>query len=300
MNINGKKHITEVWPGPMEGVMKSAFLRTTAQLKLVSRWMTPFFRVTTHVPTKKHIEEFLEPFLDSGLPVSGQIMGTDAKLLAETAKTMLSFGCFEVNFNCGCPSARVVSGNAGGGALKDLQKLSVILTHLRQNIPAGQFSIKSRIGYDRLQTEEVLQTLISNGQPDKLSIHCRSVKELYNPVIDKFARFENIIKSVKNCGMETEKLILNGDIDSVETAVKLAERAGSCGIMCARPWMNDPGLLKRIEGETITDDEDLKNTFFETFKTFNSSTGAELEIARMLWGGNSERFRSLLTGRHDK
>ena len=100
--------------------------------------------------------------------------------------------------------------------------------------------------------------------------------------------------------METEQLILNGDIDSVETAVKLAEIAGSCGIMCARPWMNDPGLLKRIEGETITDDEDLKNTFFETFKTFNSSTGAELEIARMLWGGNSERFRSLLTGRYDK
>lgn len=300
MNNNGKKHFTEVWPGPMEGVMKSAFIRTVAQMKLVSRWMTPFFRVTTHVPTKKHIEEFLEPFLASGLPVSGQIMGTDAELLVETAKIMLSCGCFEVNFNCGCPSARVVSGNAGGGTLKDLQKLSDILIHLRQNIPTGQFSIKSRIGYDRLQIEKVLQTLISNGQPDRLTIHCRSVKELYNPVSDKFARFENIIKSVKNCGMETGQLILNGDIDSVETAVKVAEKAGSCGIMCARSWMNDPGLLKRIEGEYVENDENLKDIFFETFQTFNTSTGAELEIARMLWGGNSERFRNLLTGRHDK
>ena len=59
MNTDTSKHIIEVWPGPMEGVMKTPFIRTAAHLKLVSRWMTPFIRVATHVPSKKNIAEFL-------------------------------------------------------------------------------------------------------------------------------------------------------------------------------------------------------------------------------------------------
>ena len=298
MNTDTSKHITEVWPGPMEGVMKTPFIRTVAGMKLVSRWMTPFFRVTTHIPGRKLIEEFLAPFLETGLPVSGQIMGTDAVLLAETAKIMLACGCFEVNFNCGCPSARVVSGNAGGGTLKNLQTLADILKHLRQSIPAGKFSIKSRIGYDKPQTEDVLHTLITNGQPDRLTIHCRYVKELYTAVADPEQRFKKIIELVKNSGKDQPFLILNGDISSVEYAEKLAKKSGSCGIMCARSWIKDPGLLKRIEGESIADPESLRDDFFETFQTLNTAQGASLEIARMLWGAESDRFRNLLTGKH--
>ena len=298
MNINKKKHIIEVWPGPMEGVMKAPFIQTATKLNLVSRWMTPFFRVTTHIPAKKHLDEFLTPFLNTGLPISGQIMGTDAKLLAETAQIMLSLGCSEVNFNCGCPSARVVSGNAGGGALKNLQTLAGIIRYLRQNIPEGKFSIKSRIGYDRLQTDDVLHTLIAYGQPDRLTIHCRSVKELYQPVADKENRFEKIINFTKSINSKQPFLILNGDIDSVEFAKKLVQKTGNCGIMCARPWMSDPGLLKRIEGEHVADKEVLREMFFETFKTFNSAAGASLEVARMLWGVNSEQFKQQLNCKH--
>ena len=298
MNTDTSKHIIEVWPGPMEGVMKTPFIRTAAHLKLVSRWMTPFIRVATHVPSKKNIAEFLEPFLATGMPVSGQIMGTDACLLAETAKIMLSCGCFEINLNCGCPSSRVVSGNAGGGTLKNLQTLADILKHLRQNIPSGKFSIKSRIGYDKLQTEEVLNTILSNGQPDRLTVHCRYVKELYNPVTDCEQRFDKIIQCVKSSGKNQPLLILNGDIDSVSMAEKLAKKAGSCGIMCARPWMKDPGLLRRIAGYETDGKENLKEMFFETFQTMNSASGAALEVARMLWGADSERFRNMLTDKH--
>lgn len=298
MNRSIEKHTTEVWPGPMEGVMKNAFIRTVSRLDLVSRWMTPFYRVTTHVPKTRQINEFLAPFLETGLPVSGQIMGTDAAFLGETAKLMLKAGCFEVNLNCGCPSKRVVSGGAGGGALKDLQKLSYILKYLRDIVPTGKFSIKSRIGYLTPQYADVLNTIIEDGNPDRLTVHCRAVKEMYLPIDDMSERFEKVIlltESARNNGMH---LILNGDIKSEDDARALTEKCPECGIMCARSWMHDPGLLKRIEGKSVPDPQTLRKMFFETFMELNSSDGAALEVARMLWNSDSEEFRTLLNCRH--
>lgn len=292
-----ENQISEVWPGPMEGVMKTAFIETVSKLELVSRWMTPFFRVSGYVPKKRYLMEFLTPFLNTGLPVSGQLMGTDAKLLGETAKMMLDAGCFEVNLNCGCPSNRVVSGNAGGGALKDLAKLADILKHLRDTLPDGRFSVKSRIGYDFPATREVLNTIIEYGKPDRLTIHCRTTKEAYIPVPDMQERFDEVIALTSPAREQGMVLILNGDISSVETARNLAQKANGCGIMSARPWMRDLALLRRMEDKPAADEESLKEEFFDTFSTLNSAQGASLEIARLLWGSDSDKFRSMLNGK---
>ena len=36
----------EVWPGPMEGVGSDEFALAVQKLRLTSRWMTPFIRLT--------------------------------------------------------------------------------------------------------------------------------------------------------------------------------------------------------------------------------------------------------------
>ena len=282
--------IQEVWPGPMEGVMKEPFIKTVSSLKLVSRWMTPFFRVTTGVPKDKQIAAFLAPFLETGLPVSGQIMGTDRELLCKTALLMLKHGCIDVNLNCGCPSSRVVSGNAGGGALKNLASLADILKGLRDTLPAGCFSVKSRIGYQSNQSLEVIGVITENGSPDRLFIHARSVKELYLNVPDREERFSEIIRLTEQQRNNGMKLILNGDIKSVSQAEKLRE----CGVMCARYWMRDPGLLRRIEFREDKDPETSRTEFFDTFMQLNNAHGAALEITRMLWGTKSVQFKNLL------
>ena len=285
-----QKLIQEVWPGPMEGVMKEPFVRTVSELKLASRWMTPFFRVTTGVPKSRQIADFLAPFLATGLPVSGQIMGTDRELLCRTAQLMLQHGCIDVNLNCGCPSARVVSGNAGGGALKDLCRLADILKALRDALPSGCFSVKSRIGYRSVQLEEIIALITENGSPDRLFIHARSVKELYTSVPDMPERFAEIIRLTEKQRTGGMKLILNGDISSPRQAAEL----GGCGVMCARYWMRDPGLLRNIEFREQKDPETSRTEFFETFMRLNNARGAALEIARMLWGTESDQFRKLL------
>ena len=282
--------IQEVWPGPMEGVMKTPFIRTASKLKLVSRWMTPFYRVTTGVPREKQIVSFLEPFMETGLPVSGQIMGTNRDFLAKTAFLMLKCGCIDVNLNCGCPSARVVSGNAGGGALKDPDKLAEILKALRDTLPCGCFSVKCRIGYRSVESSRIIPLITENGSPDRLFVHARSVRELYSPVPDMDDRFAEIMQITEPDCAKGMKLILNGDISTE----KQAEKLSPCGVMCARYWMRDPGLLRRIEFHEEKNAETSRKEFFDTFRQLNGSPGATLEVARMLWGADSPQFRSLL------
>lgn len=294
MHNHQENNITEVWPGPMEGVMREPFVRTVSELKLASRWMTPFFRVTTHVPKKAKVAEFLQVFLETGLPVSGQIMGTHPERLAKTAQIMLELGCFDVDINCGCPSSRVISGGAGGGILRDLDLLKNILQALRSAMPPGAFSVKTRIGYDRDRSEEVLKTILENGKPDRLFVHCRTTKEMYAPVENMSGRFDKVISLTREARKDGMSLILNGDISSVQHARLLAEKAGSCGVMCARSWMRDPGLLRRIEGYNELSPEDARELFFETLKKYSPGKGALIEAARMMWGTNSDKFKSTL------
>ena len=73
-----------------------------------------------------------------------------------------------------------------------------------------------------------------------------------------------------------------------------AKKISPYGVMCARYWMRDPGLLRRIEFHEEKDAETSRKEFFDTFRQLNGSPGATLEVARMLWGADSPQFRSLL------
>ena len=72
----------ELWPGPMEGVMSPELIRAANALGLTERWMTPFLRLSTAVPGTRKLAEFAAPFLESGLPVTVQLMGNRPEVIA--------------------------------------------------------------------------------------------------------------------------------------------------------------------------------------------------------------------------
>ena len=67
----------EIWPAPMEGVMTQPLIRAASKLGLVDRWMTPFWRVTSSPVKKSKLKQWFAPFVDSGLPVTAQLMRGD-------------------------------------------------------------------------------------------------------------------------------------------------------------------------------------------------------------------------------
>lgn len=280
----------EFWPGPLEGVCRREFIRAADSLQLVEKWMTPFLRVSEAAVPLKNIREFLAPYSESGVPVYAQIMGVDPLKLAETARRLLDCQVAGINLNCGCPSRRVVNGGAGGGMLKTPDLLRKACAEIKAAIAPKEFSLKCRAGFaDFHEVEHFLPPLIADGTIDKFFFHCRTVAEQYAPVPDSAKRFE-LAAQLRG----KVPLILNGDLDDSAHSMALLLKCDAQGAMFARNWMRDPYLLRRLAGLPAPDAETGRERFFATLLAENPARGERLEVARMLWGANSEKFRLLL------
>ena len=188
----------EVWPGPMEGIGKGGFITAVNNLKLIDRWMTPFVRLSQEVPRQGKLAAFYAGFKASGVPVCVQLMGIDPGLLAQAGAVFVGFGAESININFGCPSSRVISGGAGGGALKTPEKLADFCCKVRAGLPAEiPLSVKIRSGWENCnEMEKFLPEIAASGAVDKIFFHCRTVKELYKPIEEKerYRRFRHAVE----------------------------------------------------------------------------------------------------------
>lgn len=282
--------IPEVWPGPMEGVASAAFVRAANSLGLAPRWMTPFLRLSVAMPKKKRVKDFLTPFLESGVPVTAQLMGTNAELIARAAEVCLKLGAVGINLNFGCPSRRVVNGGAGGGALRDPDRAAELLANVGERLPGVALSVKMRSGWrDFAEFDGIVDRLLATGAASKFFIHHRTVAEMYRDVPDRMARFERI--AAKCAGVS---LILNGDIADANEARELVERTGAAGVMCARVWMRDPYLLRRIEKNDAPDPKTGREIFYAELVKSGVAGGALIELAKLLFGADDPHFLKLI------
>ena len=86
-------------------------------------------------------------------------------------------------------------------------------------------------------------------------------------------------------------LIANGDICSVDEAKNVMNKTGASGVMIARPWLRDPYLLRRFFDPDTPDAEKGRGMFFEALKQSGINGGALVELAKLLWGRDSEEFQ---------
>ena len=282
----------EVWPGPMEGVASAEFVSAVNALGLVRRWMTPFLRLSAGAPGKRKVRNFLAPFLEGGVPVTAQLMGTDAGLIARTAETCLELGAAGINLNFGCPSRRVVNGGAGGGALRDPDRAAELLAAVGAALPNVELSVKMRAGYSLFsEFGELFAKLRATGVARKFFIHYRTVVEMYRDVPERRARFAAIAAAASGT-----QAILNGDISSAAEARELVESTGVAGVMCARTWMRDPFLLRRIAEDDVPGPEEGRERFYAELVRAGVAGGARIELAKLLFGADDPHFRRLVEG----
>lgn len=286
----------EVWPGPMEGVAGEIFTVTVNRLGLVDRWMTPFLRVGDAVPREKIFAAFLRPFLEGGVPVTAQLMGTCGRVLGESAAQLLKQGAAEINLNCGCPSRRVISHGGGGGALRDPEKLSALLKEMSRAAGDVRISVKMRCGFASFdETCDIICRLNDTGVVSKYFIHFRTVAEGYAAVPGREERLRTAAAAAGDI-----PVVVNGDIVSAEDGIALAAAIGAAGVMAARGWMRDPWLLKRLAGaENVPSPEEGRKLFFAGLRHCGLTGGNIIEAARMLWGVDSAEFRQVIAGRFD-
>ena len=288
----------EIWPGPMEGVGKGGFITAVNRLNLVGVWMTPFFRVSQDLPRIGKLKSFLEPFQQGNVPVCLQLMGTDPVLLGKAGMLFAGMGIASINLNFGCPSSRVISSGAGGGALRHPEELADFCTVVKSFLPPEMpLSVKIRSGWaDPGEMEKLLPIFARHPAISKIFFHYRTVKELYLPFPDE-VRQERFNRAGVLSG--DTPIIINGDIDSVEDGKKCVALSGASGVMIARPWMSDPWLLRRFHDPRVPGKVEGREIFFREAAACGVPHGGMIELAKMLWSSKSERFRQFITAQSD-
>jgi len=119
-------------------------------------------------------ENFLD-FNSEEHPISIQFGGDDPKILKQVAQMAQDWGYDEINFNVGCPSPRVSSGNFGASLMKNPAKVAKCIESLKNNcnLPV---TIKHRIGVDNDDSFINLNNFvrcIANSGADRFTVHAR-------------------------------------------------------------------------------------------------------------------------------
>ena len=226
---------------PMQDVTDLAFMRTLHRLgSLPDFFITPYFRST---PTTCAMgEENLRCILENetGVPIHAQLAGSEPGALSRDAERLLARPIAGINLNAGCPSPLVNRHHAGAGLLRDLPRLTDCLNALRRIVPAGQFSVKCRLGWDSPEEFPRLLELLTEAHPDGVMVHARTRRQLYGgvPHIASLALAARTLPC---------PVLGNGDITSPQQAADVL-RITPAGILIGRGAVRNPFIFRMLRG----------------------------------------------------
>jgi tRNA-dihydrouridine synthase B len=231
---------------PMQDVTDLPFWRLMTQYGGADVYYTEYFRVYAESRLDKYILASVTKN-PTGRPVVAQMIGNDIPSLVRTAGELARYPVAAIDLNLGCPAPVVYRKCAGGGLLRDLPRVDAILGALREAIP-GRFTVKTRVGFDTEETLEALLPLIRRHGIDLLTVHGRTVKQMYRGGV----RYDLIARAVAEAGCP---VLANGNVSSAPVGLEVLRQTGARGLMIGRGAVRNPWIFSQIrqlrETETL-------------------------------------------------
>ncbi len=222
---------------PMQDVTTLPFMSVVSGIGSPDYFFTEYFRVHVQSRLEKHILESITENR-TGRPVFAQMIGEDIEHLKRSTLDLLKHEVAGIDLNMGCPAPTVYKKRCGGGLLRDPAKVDQILGMLRETVP-GLFTVKMRIGFEDTRNFEKVLELIDKHQVDLLSVHGRTVKEMYRSQVH-YDCIKTAAESV-SC-----PVLANGDVSSAIRAREILDYTGAAGVMVGRHAIRNPWVFKQI------------------------------------------------------
>ena len=229
----------------MQDVTTLPFMRVIARYGGPEVYWTEYFRVHGDSRPEKWILESIT-HNPTSRPVVAQLIGNDIPALVRTAKLLQQYPVAAIDLNLGCPAPVVYRKCAGGGLLRDPQKIDAILGALRQAVTIP-FTVKTRIGFANPSEFDALLQVFARHPIDLLTVHARTVAQNYRPGV----RYDLIGHAARELKCP---VLANGNIYSAAQAKMLLTETGARGLMIGRGAIRNPWLFDQIRagarGET--------------------------------------------------
>jgi tRNA-dihydrouridine synthase B len=229
---------SRVLQSPLSGVTDKVFRQLVRRYAPTSMMYTEM----VHAPSICHVDtlpKIMEVDPDEH-PISIQLFDCRPDFLADAARKAVAEGADTIDINMGCPVNKITRKGGGSSLLKD-PDMAVKITRAVVEAVDVPVSVKTRLGWDddHINAIEFARRLEAVGI-DMLTLHGRTRAQGYTGT----ARWEWIGRVKEALSIP---VIANGDIDSVEAAVRCLEMTHADGVMCSRGTLGYPFLVGDID-----------------------------------------------------
>lgn len=217
---------------PMEAVTDTVFRRVVVKAAKPDLFFSEFTNATgwVHAGDKAVAGrlDINDPTLEQ--PVVAQIWGANPVDIAKLAAHCKELGYKAIDLNMGCPEKTATKSGGGAACIQNPELANQLIAAAKTSgLPV---SVKTRLGYSRLEEWKSWLTNILEQDVVALTVHLRTKKEM-----SKVPAHWEIMPEVKtlrdNIAPQT-LLIGNGDVKDRAHGEKLVEETGIDGVMIGR------------------------------------------------------------------
>lgn len=186
----------------------------------------------------KNTEELMK-ISPAEMPVSLQLFGSDADIMADMAKKIEEKPFAVLDINMGCPVPKVVNNGEGSALMKNQKLAEEIITKMVKAVKKP-VTVKIRKGFDEAHLNAVEMAKIAEASgAAAVAVHGRTREQYYAGKADW-----DCIRAVK----EAVKIpvIGNGDVTDALSAERLLKETGCDGVMVGRAAQGNPFIFREI------------------------------------------------------
>jgi tRNA-dihydrouridine synthase B len=236
-------HITlanRLFAAPMAGVTDRPF-------RMLCKKLGAGYAVSEMVTSRKDLWHTLKTSRRANhdgetAPISVQIAGTDAQMMADAARYNIDRGAQIIDINMGCPAKKVCNKWAGSALMQDEPLAAQIVEAVVAACAPRQVpvTLKMRTGWCATQRNAVrLARMAESAGVAMVTVHGRTREQGYKGA----AEYDTIAAVKAAVGIP---VVANGDIDSPAKAHRVLAATGADAIMIGRAAQGRPWIFREI------------------------------------------------------